>query len=337
MVNSNMIVNTNDTFIEEEEEFLNTLVQVRQITSLCLIVLILPTNLMVIAGYAGMREVTRKIPNYLLFMQAIVDVTIGGIALLNILPDFYPSLMFNGYYVNAVNILIDYTSLIVLGTFLLTSLERFAAIKLPLWHRCAVTKRKVVHGMLAVWLSSSVPPAIYLSFMDTRTFRHSQQFRMVYRISFTIIQMVTTLCSLTLLIATLKVASKSVRDKIRNADQITKLHLTKKDCRLICLFITMVTVYTVTYLPLMIASLICDYLDLYTCWQTDLVTSELYILGSLSNPILTLVFKTDFRKSLRRMYERRFSAASHQVYSFAKVRRHNVKKEPGSISITNFV
>ena len=271
-------------------------------------------NGMVIIAFLKMRKTLRKKPpNVYLVNQAFAD-------LFSVVPHLLITFIYLGskteerqkYY----KIAFLFSSIIRIGSVMLTTTGRFIAIKYPLHHLRFATKYRVYLSISIIWVISAIPSLICLLVSD---------FRNVYYIL-----IVTTFASLLMFIfmifAILFVTFKTIRSSInRRVLDISSMPRTErnkerlkveqqKENRVINILLFMVTAYAITIFPCIILVLLASHYSEVIRWAR--VAYYIFMLSLIIDPLLTVFMKDDFKQAkgwivLRCFYRRQQAEAHH--------------------------
>lgn len=138
---NNTMNNTMDAAMRER---MKRLLVVWEVLTTVLSVSIIILNSLVVSIYFCMGKKKKKIPNYLLFMQASVDFCYGIKLGLDVIPAYNQRHLVRDDSYNTVKVFLgDMVTYIAVGTLIMTSGERYIALHKPLYHLQAVTRFKV--------------------------------------------------------------------------------------------------------------------------------------------------------------------------------------------------
>lgn len=296
--------NTTDSFELHSDEKIEQMVH-RFITytspilaSICTI-----TNFIVVAVFLKLKKKT--IPNLLLTCSALADLFLTSILWFQYLVTVFEEGDDNAIFHYTIDGLTDYSYCIVLGTLLVSTVDRYISISRPFYHREQFTKKRTVYVVLALWIVSLLPPLIML--LITKF-----DYRNLYKLPdvigswcFHTVVIVTILIIAVVLYKTFtqvrrinrhEFASGNFRSDDAQKEQTKVMMATnRKNKRLLRIFIIMITTYTLTYMPLFTylvldgANVLNEDMDI-----AYVVCELLYFFSSAINPIVTLSMKEDF-------------------------------------------
>lgn len=275
-------------------------------------------NLVVIALYLSMKREQKKISNYLLLSQSITD-------LYNALMMWYDLIITLTHIkhtaLELVKItMLEYSFTLSLGTLLLGALERYLAITKPYYHKRNITMIRIVYSTVAVWVFSLVPPSILLALMKYTIMNFNSDRVIMYSFVFDAVMLGMIIFVVTILILTLSTARASCREKTtkltrhhkcpqRNQrNKSTRSPSFKKRLRLVVIFMIMMVLYIVTFLPLTIGRVLYDTgtvknLPFFDNMVIIIVCHTLYKSSALFNPFLTLCLKEDYRRTFTNLFK----------------------------------
>ena len=254
------------------------------------IVLALIFNSIVVHAFVKKTSMRKKIPNVLLFMQALVDfinciVYAFPSPILIIIQQSYKTVMSFMLPMEKATLILSASSSMWL--FLIIAGERFISLHKPIWHRLNICSRHIwivaaVASMLSIVTSTAAAATLHFQHYDT-----------VY-----VYLLKAALCFFFLVVTILyawsfKIAYKS---KYTGAEANQESLQSKKEFRLVLLFISMYFIFIISLVSLLFtAAMDDDFYNVHT--QVNLL---IFTMTSLFNPLLTLWLKKDFRITLCR-------------------------------------
>ena len=310
---------------EEDRNNLRELQRVWKVLYTCLSVTIVSLNCLVILIFAFMSKLRSKIPNYLLFIQASVDLCYGIKITLDLIPAYQSTyeLAMNRYYNITKTFLGDMITYIAIGNLIMTSVERYIALHKPLYHRRSVTRCKIICGTVILVIMSTIPSGVFAYMNDPIRISHFDNSLLGFYIFDNSLIIGGIIVVLTVLIMTYYTIHQSVKTKVADAKSNLDTNLTKsrhylntilaehkKDSRVIRLFLTIALVYMVTYLPTCIFNIITKcgggqdmtYISLL---RLQISLFALHCAPAVFNPMLTIVLKHDFQDPMKRYFTKR--------------------------------
>ena len=218
----------------------------------------------------------------------------------------------------------------------MTSLERFIALRHPLVHRRSVTRRKVICGTVVLVLLSTIPVSVYVYLNPNPS--PLQQLNGAF-IGFFIfdnsLNILGVIMVQTLLLLTYLTIRKSVQKKLFEArtslatSRHRSIHFTntirkesRRESRVIHLFMTIALVYFLTFLPNSIFNIVIKIGGvglvrklgpvLFYRWQIGLFA--LLVSPAIFDPLLTLYMKHDYQLAIINLFRRQRKRESCQTY-----------------------
>ena len=239
-------------------------------------------------------------------------------ALLTVVPNFASAshLEFSVAYTVTTTALGQSSVFLALGNLLLTSTERFLALHKPFLHRRRVTMRKIIITTVGMWIFSFGPTIIYLTSQSDPLVPH-EDLELPWRAVRMPIVLSGVLIVLLILTLTYRTIMKSIGEAPKrstgqagrgNLDMLLEAH--RKDSRMMKIFLSMATIYVISYLPQAIVELLLwAHVRLANEFHQYLLQNVvfcLYICSAFFNPMLTLALKDDYRKSARMLFKMKF-------------------------------
>ena len=258
-----------------------------------------------------------KIPNIALFVQSMSDMLLTitmTLYITTINPFTHSGIVLPGYYLTTFYFFYEYTKFLSFSMLLLLTAERFLAIKLPFYHYTHITINKYIVAVFFVFILSSILAILYTIYIIPSGNYHS--FR-IYNITMSSIFITIVTIINTLLLIFYYTIKKSIDMRIQQQEERTNTTNTqerKKNFRIFVIVLTMSTVYTITYTPMVVYELFNISLRYSTSIRLILLYTFnlLYFSSALVNPLLTLFFKVDFRNTLFKLFKRnRQAPAQH--------------------------
>lgn len=260
-------------------------------------------NAMVIIAYIKMKKQTKnKAANIFLLNQACADLS-------SILPSMLWSLFafttdFH-HLDKEYKIFFLFTSFVIIGSILVTTLDRFFHVKSPTLHHKVGGKFQVVVSILVAWILPIIPTVAYTAFVPRNNIVDEFKFaRVVFSILLILVCVIVGL-----LFMTYQILRASVNQRIteivaspisdHKEDNIMKEH--SKERRLILILFCMAMAYAATILPHIIVVLVTLHyrqLELHysiVFWQR--ITYMVYTLSATVDPLLTIFLRSDFKRA----------------------------------------
>ena len=266
-------------------------------------------NLTVIILFAFLGAKRKKFANYLLFCTSLSDMFISGlswymfmISYMNVHQEKFPQFE-NIVYVSYL--FQDYSFVVSLGTVLLSTIDRFISVKIPLLHREITLKPYSKCIILLIWGISIIPPItrLCLNNFDYRNLYDSRDVIYIYCLHSIILIVIITI--FILLIKTFTTVRGIISNPIKGSCRTRGYSNTmqKRNRRLVKIFMAMISAYAITYLPIIIAMILytsgyLDTMDEYYIVLLTVFADTFYLFSSLINPIITITFKEDYRHTL---------------------------------------
>ena len=258
-------------------------------------------NTVIICSFYRKPFLRKKIPNILLFNQAVADLVNMMIYLLTKLIHLLYQISTNHMIVSFQKLNIAFLYLSVVSSVLLfavISIERFLSIFMPLWHRIHIQRHHLWYTVLSAWvIVTLMTTAIIATMFHESTSEKWEKFEDLVKYNFALgvivvfmMFMITIVFSLNFFQALKSLRSQSIQT---TSDQIRS----KKQFRLTLIFLMMFIVFVLTFIPGVYAAQtkLCyshSHSLFNVCNQTFICT---FILTSIYNPILTLCLKREFR------------------------------------------
>lgn len=280
------------------------------------IILVMLGNTSVFITYYRMKtDLKKKLPNFLLLHQAIVDFFIA-VCTVPYVFCFADHCLTSTFYTN--KFFSEYTIYLAVGTLIVCTTERFLCVQHPMYHHAYATKGKIAQVLAFTWLITLIPGFVHISHV-----LHTSTRLWAYYITNAVVLLLGVSIVFGLLVATYHVISQSINNKIAEAkmsgesmymDRIASRRIAKEERKLnmtIRVFLLMAVIYTLTILPSITGQIITESLRLPR--QTNFVVKRslylFYMASSLVNPFLTLKFKADFTNTVRECFRKRNSKA----------------------------
>ena len=248
------------------------------------IVIALVLNSLVVHAFRKKPSMRKKIPNVLLFMQALVDFV-------NCFVYALPSPIFliiqqRNRKVMSYMLPVEKGTLVLSASssiwlFSMIAAERFISLYKPVWHRQNINTRKIWKIAAAALAFSVITTVVTVS---TEKYHHSDMFVRLLQ---------ALLCLFFLLVTILyawsfKIAYQSVCNQREASQDNVRL---KKELRMVSLFVSMYFIFIIGLTPLLLTVAMSD--EFYNV-RTQLNLS-IFTLTSVFNPLLTLWLKKEFR------------------------------------------
>ena len=249
-------------------------------------------NAFICIGFRQNILMRKKNSNILLFNQAVVDLVNCTIYAL---PNAMFLLIQNVLHDEArfmhptanTTLFLSASSSVFL--FTLIAVERFLSIYKPIWHLTNVTPSQIWRVMVLIWilsiLLSSIVPIVLLIPDEA----DSDQRYLIYRFAVSVLLGALFIFITTLHLWSFVVAYRALNEKDEASEQF--FHQSKKQFRLLLLFIVMYIAFVIAFITLKVSAL-ADVM--YYSAQNQLLFC-FYILSSLLNPTITLCLKPSFR------------------------------------------
>ena len=237
-------------------------------------------NLIIIHSFIRRRLVRKKIPNILLFNQAIADLFNGvvyGVSYVTytLLIEFKDeNAEDTSPFVRFFRSTTLFSSILL---YAVIALERFLAITYPLRHRVHVRKKHIWLAVVISWLITTIVSVLNILFESM--------------VRFTIMSLII-LINIILFVATFIKAKYSTHLQAGESNQLNINF--KKQLRLTMVFFAMFMAFTIVYIPLLTCSLLGVLKhEVSIIWYEAI--NSLLLLTSVLNPILTITFKKELR------------------------------------------
>ena len=226
----------------------------------------------------------------------------------------------------------QYTVVIAVVTLLFISIERFLAINFPFQHRLYVTTTKILVAVVFIFLFSSIPAFVYSTHIVPLYIKSQFSPYFIYFITSGSVIFVLIVIIYFLLIMSYSTIKKSINTKIKQQEERTSiLHeqnaniilLDRKHLRIFRILLAMCTIYMVTFVPSAVFKIYYGFAMEDTTNSHILNASflVLYYLSSIINPLITLFFKEDYRKTFYNWFKRNTHAPA-QPYLRAQQEQH---------------
>ena len=259
------------------------------------------------------KEQKHKIPNFLLAAQASVDLFIGIQTVMDELAFHGEGMIIDKTLEVCMNIFAGYSIFLAVFTLFVSSMERYMATKVPLFHRTRVTRRRMIYATITIWFVALIPaslPIVY--YHDFNENKHSRKQLILIDTSIIFTTMFFLYVVLLLTFRGIKVSMRKREFELQAStyDEIrcTKLHHIEHQrmIHIFKIFLSMVCVYAVTFLPLAITDLLNifvyekekDYNPTNAVSIAHIVSYMIYISGSIYNPLITLMMKDNFKEAI---------------------------------------
>lgn len=267
-------------------------------------------NCIVVIVYILFRKIQRNtIPNWLLFNQAIVDLLIVAQSIMYAVTNMVSLYEHYDLYLTITSAFELYTCVLALGILLLSTSERFIALKTPLFHKKHITINKLLCATVFVWVIASLPSSFYLI--------HYLHFPNEIEVisNFWIIGPIMILAGIVIVIFILYFTFKVITNSFTQRTSSISLQTIqwvngrnmaiingqyKKQRRLFKLFVLLTVVYILSYIPGVILRVL-HFFDVINHHMMEMGLEMAYIVymsSALFNPILTLCMKDDFKNKM---------------------------------------
>lgn len=270
------------------------------------------TTVLIVYGFIKTRQ--RKISNYLLFNQAIVDLYMS-LSLWYELVLLLIDIKRNQQYLLVINIgMLEYSLLLSLGTLLMGAVERYLSITKSFYHKRNITLLRLAYATVLLWLISSVPSFVLLSLMGFDNNNSEDTYVNVYSYMFDAALVCIVFLIVYLIAMTLRKARSSCSLQVLSSESYSNPNrrqkllgiARRKHTRLLVIFLIMIGAYILTFLPFILGRIAYDAGTLeHVSKCNQMAISFLCLLfyksSSLFNPFLTLFLKKDYRKTLRNL------------------------------------
>ena len=197
----------------------------------------------------------------------------------------------------------NYAVCLVACVLLLVTMERFIAIKYPFQHRTHVTTNKLRLAVIITFLLPFIPVTVLCTYIFPASLSDKSSMTQ-YQVTIGIIGIICIIINYTLLVVSYITIKKSIAARIRqledNANTSHELVLreNKKNLRIFIILLTMCTIYTVTFLPMIVYYSIRYLLKAKHNIPVTIIVFNCYYLSSLLNPLITIFYKEDFKHTL---------------------------------------
>ena len=216
----------------------------------------------------------------------------------------------------------QYTIVLAVVMLLFISIERFLVINFPFQHRLYVTTTKILIVVVFLFLFSSIPAFVYVSYILPLYFiSHISPYN-IYFITIGSIIYVLIVIIYFLLVISYVTIKKSIYTKIKQREERTSTlneqnkttfyKKTERNLRIFRILLSMCTIYMVTFLPLSVFNFYYGLVtgDTLNRYILDNSFGLLYYLSSIINPLITLFFKDDYRKTFYNWFKRNTHASA---------------------------
>lgn len=228
----------------------------------------------------------KKTSNILLLNQSFADAVL-------IIPTFMHVLLqtrFNSWKIAiSYKLSFSYTSFISISSIMLTTLDRFMALKYPVFHKVHVTKTKVSFAIVVVWAVCVVPALV------ENSFRYNLNYMVFPMIMFSILFSFVSII-LFLLFSTFKSIRQSNTARsvfMRSGTDSTPT----RDNKMVKILFAMALSYSVTIVPYIAVNFL-DLQDNELIEEYELDISYIvYTLSGCIDPLLTIYIKNDFTET----------------------------------------
>ena len=211
----------------------------------------------------------------------------------------------------------QYTVVLAVGMLLLMSTERFLAINFPFQHRLYVTTTKIFLVVVFLFLFLSIPAFVFVIYILPLYFISQISSYNIYFITIGSIIFVLIVIIYILLVISYATIKISINTKIKQQEERTSIPmeqnaniilLERKSLRIFRILLAMCTIYMVTFVPLAVLNIYYGLVISPLCTlTTDILDSSfglLYHSSSIINPLVTLMFKEDYRKTFYIWFKR---------------------------------
>ena len=226
-------------------------------------------------------------------------------------------------FICIVSFFCQYTVVLEVVMLFFMSTERFLAINFPFQHRLYVKTTKILVVVVFIFLFSSIPGFAYSTYIVPLYFKSQKSPCYIYFITVGSISFALIVIIYILLIISYATIRKSINTKIKqqeertstpNEENVNIILLERKHLRIFRILLAMCTIYMVTFAPsavfyICFAFVTEDTLNLHIIDYSFLL---LYYLSSIINPLITLCFKEDYRKTFCNWFKRNALAPAQQ-------------------------
>ena len=325
-----------DTTHDETYHYVTTVV----VGSLSTIITI--TNVVVILTYCLAKKIRGKTANLLLCDQAVVDayngIVVGGLTVMS----YALTLDHQNWWPLLIQTVYQLSIGVSIHTILLISVERYIFILKPLFHRSSVTKGRMLVAVAGSWVASFVwIPLRLVNWHEDDEEKAYQIFIAIFD-CYILLLTVTVGCLHVLTYRAVKrfimhrhkdLLVRSTPGKTAHHKENIKVKQHMKEMRVSKIFIAMFVAFICTYIPVFLSGLVFIsgvYKLLpnsaYKYFSLDLI---FYLCNSICNPFLTLLFKEDYRKNVRK-----FFTTVHSLTVFT--RQYTLTRHPSSSVNSNW-
>ena len=259
------------------------------------------------------------IPNLMFCVQAVTDTIVTFTCLFNGMSMYVPET------VMALLFFISYDQLLAVFTLLIITLERFMSVMFPLRHRVSVTCHRFLLVTALMYIISLIPAVIYM--MESKTW--SKRTSGIYHNVMGIILLISLVTVYVLLITSFYAVKRCLDNLIVQHRRKRCIERTKKkQLRIFRILITMCMLYTVSYLPRSLYKFFylpyhasCNFIHQLIAENIVLL---FYFISSTLNPLLTLMCKDEFRRTLLKClyncFKRNYQSTYYPVNNVIKPR-----------------
>lgn len=241
-------------------------------------------------------------------VQAVVDIVVAVTAAMTCL-FFHPNLFEYNFGMHATfHFLFGYLLFLAPGFLLLTSGERFLAIRFPLRHRRYLNKSKLYLSIQLTFVINTIPSVVFVCYVN---FSQLNPVWNHFLITTGLIQFLEIITVYALLVMTHRTIKNSINEHITqlellsttdsrdttSAQNIVTIER-ERDLRITRILFTTCTLYAVTFVPIPTSFLIRGISGYFTRPHAIIenIAVILFFFSAWINPIITLSFIEDYRE-----------------------------------------
>ena len=287
-------------------------------------------NSTIICLFVQMVRTKFTASNFMFFFQAITDCIVAVSMIFKIIYYLHFTLFYVHYFFDELS---RYISIVML---LVITVDRYFAITFPFYHRTHATAKNISLLMVVIFFVSSIPAIVsqtYIlgklrSFVENRAIMDYLHTTFVVVFSKGAIQLFFILVIYGLHLLTYLTIRKSIQKRMQQHLQNARggnndsayqaiLNEKKRHMRILLILVAMISVYTLTYLPLIMLMIlshpklnVINQPDQHTANILSISVNIVYDVSALINPLTTLCFNSFYKEAFLMLFKRKPSINS---------------------------
>ena len=278
-----------------------------------------------------------KIPNKMFFIQSITDIIVSiSLTLDSILLKINNLSELSENFFTTLHFLYQYSVVLTVIILLLITIERFIAIKFPFQHRTFITANVIRNILVYIFLSSSIPGIVFATYCYLS---RDRSLLITFGIIMPSIGLAIIITVYTLILISFYTIKKSIDARIHRQEESTStsnrqiiVKERKKNIRIVIILFTMCTIYSITYLPLIVYNIYLFTTERNMGFNGHIFRNAinlLYYISALLNPLITTFFKEDYKHTLLKCFKRNAPAPAPAPAHNQRSEERHQEQQPG--------